>query len=87
MIAIIILVIVVYLFLFYNKKECMTDKFKYADVDLNFNQDPSSKSFYFINIKENSIDIPDADALVKKDIYDYKTHYHGDNYNYYGLSS
>ncbi len=86
MILIVILILTIYLLLFCNTLEYMTDKFYYAGADLNFNIDPSSKSYYYINIKDNSIDVPDADILVKKDLYDYKTHYSNMKYNYFGLS-
>ncbi len=86
MILIVILILIIYILLFSNTLEYMTDKFYYAGADLKFNTDPSSKSFYYININKNSIDIPDPDILVKKDLYDYKTHYHNIDYNYFGLS-
>lgn len=85
MILIVILILTIYILLFCNTLEYMTDKFYYAGTDLNFNTDPSSNSFYSIKIKENSISVPDADILVKKDLYDYKTHYSNMNYNYFGL--
>lgn len=86
MIAVLIIaILIIYFFLFSGSKECMTDKFYYAGANLNFNSDPASNAFNYINIKEDSIDVPDHDSLVKKDLYDYKTRHYKNDYNYFAL--
>jgi hypothetical protein len=50
----------------------VVDLFEYAGSDLVYNNDPSNRTYYFINSIGNKLNIPNADALMNKSLYMYE---------------
>ncbi len=68
---IILLIVFLTLYLSYdNQISCMSDKkFKYTNLDFDFNKTPSSHNYKYITNNSGVVYVPDQEALIYKEYY------------------
>ena len=66
-----VIIILLLLFIFHKRSEYMLDStaYTYAAIPFQFNNDPSSNNFNFIDYRDGAVVIPNANMYANKNLY------------------